>query len=139
MLTFTTTPAMWAILRAIDDQEKYPRLWAFILAVCMGAGLLLKSLIGILFAAAAAVIWLALTRQLFSPKTWKRLHPFTGLLVILAVAAPWHVLAILRNPPYFDFTLRSVPASSGSSSSTSRFCAFSICATRGITTRFLRK
>jgi hypothetical protein len=28
---------------------------------------------------------------------------------MLLIAAPWHVLATLRNPPYLDFTLRSEP------------------------------
>ncbi len=28
---------------------------------------------------------------------WRRLRPFTGLLLFLAVAAPWHILAGLRN------------------------------------------
>jgi hypothetical protein len=37
------------------------------------------------------------------------LHPFRGALVILLIAAPWHILATLRNPPYFAFTLRSGP------------------------------
>ena len=31
------------------------------------------------------------------------------MLVLLLIAAPWHVLATLRNPPYFDFTLHSGP------------------------------
>lgn len=35
--------------------------------------------------------------------------PFSGTLLILLVAAPWHVLATLRNPPYFDFTMSSGP------------------------------
>ena len=30
-------------------------------------------------------------------------------LVVLLIAAPWHVLATLRNPPYFDFTMHSAP------------------------------
>jgi hypothetical protein len=42
-------------------------------------------------------------------KIWKRLHPISGALIALAIAAPWHVLATLRNPPYFDFTMRSAP------------------------------
>ena len=29
------------------------------------------------------------------------------MLLLLAIAAPWHVLATLRNPPYFDFTMHS--------------------------------
>jgi hypothetical protein len=28
---------------------------------------------------------------------------------VMLVAAPWHVLATLRNPPFFDFTMRSGP------------------------------
>ena len=28
---------------------------------------------------------------------------------MLLIAAPWHVLATLRNPPYFDFTMHSGP------------------------------
>ena len=26
---------------------------------------------------------------------------------MLLIAAPWHILATLRNPPYFDFTMHS--------------------------------
>ena len=50
---------------------------------------------------------LVLTRQLFERRFWHRLHVWTGLLLMLAIAAPWHVLATLRNPPYLDFTLHS--------------------------------
>ncbi|HSP06623.1 MAG TPA: glycosyltransferase family 39 protein, partial [Acidobacteriota bacterium] len=32
-----------------------------------------------------------------------------GALIFLAIAAPWHILATLRMPPYFDFTLHSGP------------------------------
>jgi 4-amino-4-deoxy-L-arabinose transferase-like glycosyltransferase len=109
MLTLTTTLALWAFLRTIDSEEKHPRLWAFVLAASMGTGLLLKSLIGVLFPAAAALIYLALTSQLFSARVWKRLHPFSGTLIILLIAAPWHILATIRNPPYFDFTMHSAP------------------------------
>ena len=107
MLTFTVALAMWAFLRALDENEPHPRLWAFVLAVCMGVGLLLKSLIGVLFPVGGGIVYLFFTGQLFSARTWRRLHPFTGALVALMIAAPWHILATLRNPPYFDFSLRS--------------------------------
>lgn len=109
MLTFTVALAMWAFLRCLDENEPHPRVWAAVLAVSLALGLLLKSLIGVLFPVAAGVIYLVLTRQLFSASTWKRLYPFSGLAIILLIAAPWHILATLRNPPYFAFTLRSVP------------------------------
>jgi 4-amino-4-deoxy-L-arabinose transferase-like glycosyltransferase len=109
ILTFTVALGMWAFLRALDEEEPHPRFWAFVLAVNLGLGLLLKSLIGVLFPLAAGVIYLGLTHQLFSTRTWRRLRPFTGLLIVLLIAAPWHILATLRNPPYFSFTLHSGP------------------------------
>jgi len=109
ILTLTIALAMWGFLRAIDEEEPNPRLWAFLMAAGLGAGLLLKSLIGVVFPIGAAVIYLALTRQLFSARVWKRLHPFTGTLVILLIAAPWHILATIRNPPWFALTLHSGP------------------------------
>jgi 4-amino-4-deoxy-L-arabinose transferase-like glycosyltransferase len=109
ILTLTIALAIWSFLRAIDEEEKHPRLWSFLLAVSIGLGLLLKSLIGAVFPVGAGLIYLACTRQLFSRNVWKRIRPFTGLFIVLAVAAPWHILATLRNPPYFEFAWRSVP------------------------------
>jgi 4-amino-4-deoxy-L-arabinose transferase-like glycosyltransferase len=109
MLTLTVALALWAFLRALDQTEPHPRFWAFVLAVNLGLGLLLKSLIGVLFPIATILIYLGITRQLFSATAWRRLHPLSGLVVILLIAAPWHVLATLRNPPYFAFTLHSGP------------------------------
>src|SRR5208282_5209134 len=109
MLTFSVALSMWAFLRALDEEEPRPRFWAFVLAASLGVGLLLKSLIAVLFPAAAALIYLGLTRQLFSSRTWRRLHPFSGVLILLAIAAPWHILATLRNPPYFAWTIHTGP------------------------------
>ncbi len=66
MLTFTVALGMWAFLRALDEDEPHPRFWAFVFAVNLGLGLLLKSLIGVLFPVAAGLIYLLVTRQLFS-------------------------------------------------------------------------
>ena len=107
MLTLTIALGMWAFLRALDEEESYPRFWALVLAVSIALGLLLKSLIGVLFPLGAGVIYLSVTHQLFSSAAWRRLRPLSGLLVVLIIAAPWHILATLRNPPYFVFTLHS--------------------------------
>jgi 4-amino-4-deoxy-L-arabinose transferase-like glycosyltransferase len=109
MLTFTIAMAMWAFLRTLEEEEKQPRLWAAVFAASLGVGLLLKSLIAIVFPVAAAVIYLYATKQLFARRTWQRLRPIGGALIVLVVAAPWHVLATLRNPPYFAWTLKSGP------------------------------
>ena len=110
MVTFTVTLAMWALLRAVDEQEPHPRLWAFVLAASLGTGLLLKSLISVLFPVAAAVIYLGLTRQLFSARTWKRRHPYHrpgGRAADRSALA--HILAAVRNPPFFAWTLHNGP------------------------------
>ncbi|MGC2733857.1 MAG: glycosyltransferase family 39 protein [Candidatus Acidiferrales bacterium] len=109
-LAFTIALAMWAFLRVLDEAEPHPILWAILLASSLGAGLLLKSLIGIVFPVGAGLIYLSLTHQLLSKRTWKRLRPLTGSLIVIAIAAPWHILATVRNPPYFAFTLHSGPA-----------------------------
>ena len=74
----------------------------------MGTGLLLKGLIAAVFPVAAGLLYLALTRQFWLRRRGGGCRPFAGmLLLLLAIAAPWHVLATLRNPPYFDFTMHS--------------------------------
>jgi 4-amino-4-deoxy-L-arabinose transferase-like glycosyltransferase len=109
ILMFFCALAMWSYLRAVDEEEPQPRVWAFLLAVSLAAGLLLKSLIGVVFPVGAALIHMALTGRLFDRRAWRRLHPFTGVLVVLLIAAPWHILATIRNPPYFAFTWHSGP------------------------------
>src|SRR5579863_5550600 len=107
MLTASIALSMWAFLRAIDESDPHQRWWAFVLAASLGTSLLFKSLVGVVFPIAAALIYLGLTGQLLHAKVWRALHPWSGLLVALLIAAPWHVLAALRNPPYFDFTMHS--------------------------------
>jgi len=109
MLTFTTALAMWAFLRTLDEEEPHPRFWAFVMAASLGVGLLLKSLVGVVFPVAGALIYLFLTKQLFALRTWQRLRPISGFFIVLLIAAPWHILATLRNPPYFSLSFHSGP------------------------------
>jgi 4-amino-4-deoxy-L-arabinose transferase-like glycosyltransferase len=107
MQTFTVEFALWAFLRVMDENEPRPKLWSFLLAASLGTGLLIKSLIGVVFPVGAAILYLLLKRRLFDRSVWSRLRPFTSALIIITIAAPWHVLATIRNPPYFDFTMHS--------------------------------
>src|SRR5581483_3307606 len=75
MITFTIALAIWSFLRAIDEEEKHPRVWAFMLAASIGVGLLLKSLIGAAFPVGACILYLLFTRRLFSPEVWRRIRP----------------------------------------------------------------
>ncbi len=108
-LVLTIALAMWSLLRALDEGERRPAVWAAVMAASMGIGLLLKGLIAAVFPAGAALLYLFFAKQLFVRRTWQRLHPFRGLLIALLIAAPWHVLATLRNPPFAYFALSAGP------------------------------
>src|SRR3569833_3234332 len=56
---------------------------------------LAKGLIAPVFFLASAIPLLLLTGQW---RRWRELKPFTGILLYLAIAAPWHILCGLRNP-----------------------------------------
>ena len=111
MLTFTVALALWAFLRALneDDSEPHPHAWAYVLYIALAAGFLLKSLVGVVFPLAACFLYLAFTRRLFTSAVWGRLHIVSGTTLFLLLTAPWHVLATIRNPPYFAATLTSAP------------------------------
>jgi 4-amino-4-deoxy-L-arabinose transferase-like glycosyltransferase len=107
ILTLTITVALWSLVRALDEDERRPRAWAMAMWASMGTGMLLKGLIAAAFPAAAGLLYLALTRQLLRGSTWKRLRPWAGIGLFLLITAPWHVLATIKNPPFFDFTMHS--------------------------------
>ncbi len=111
VLTLTITVAMWAFLRLLDNEEARPGLWAMVFWGAMAVGLLLKGLIALVFPVGAAIVFLAITGKFRQRRTWRSLRILPGCALFLAIAAPWHILATLRNPPYFDFTMHSEPGS----------------------------
>ncbi|HZR65533.1 MAG TPA: glycosyltransferase family 39 protein [Terriglobales bacterium] len=70
-------------------------------AVCWGLAatcalnVLTKSLIGLVFPLGSIFLYLLITRNL---RHILKLRLFSSALVFLAIAAPWHILAALRNP-----------------------------------------
>ena len=111
MLTLAVTLGFFAFQRALneDGEERYSRRWAAVFPIALAFGVLLKGLIALVVPIGGALVYLAITRQLFMRETWRRLRPASGLLIFLLIAAPWHVAATLRMPPYLDFTMHSGP------------------------------
>ena len=109
ILTLTITGAIWAWLRLLDPDESPRQRDRVLLGVCLGVGLLLKGLIAVVFPIIAGLAYMACTRQLFARLSWRRLHPLSTLGIAAVIAAPWHILATLRNPPYLAFSLHSGP------------------------------
>ncbi|MDQ2925546.1 MAG: phospholipid carrier-dependent glycosyltransferase [Acidobacteriota bacterium] len=84
-----------SLLRRGFSQRRY----CFLFAIACALNVLTKGLIGIVFPVAIVAIYLLLTRGIKNTLTRiHELHPLTSLLIFLAIAAPWHILAGLANP-----------------------------------------
>jgi 4-amino-4-deoxy-L-arabinose transferase-like glycosyltransferase len=82
-------------LRTLDEQTpSIASCWA--LAATVALNVLTKGLIGIVFPAAIIGIYLILTGNL---KHLLRMRLISSTLVLLVIAAPWHIAAALENPP----------------------------------------
>ena len=68
--------------------------YPYLMWTALALAVLTKGLVALVFLFAAAFLYLALTGEL---RNWRRLKPFSGALLFLAIAAPWHILAGLRN------------------------------------------
>ena len=66
------------------------------MAAVIALNVLTKSLIGIVFPCAIIFLFLLLARDL---RHLFKMHLVSSTLVFLLIAAPWHILAAIRNPP----------------------------------------
>ena len=89
------TLTFWFFLESLE-QEKPSRAICWGLATVCALNILTKGLIGLVFPAGAIGLYLLLTGNL---RHLLRLRLFSSTLVFFAIAAPWHILAALRNPP----------------------------------------
>ena len=108
---------LFCFILGVRESPGWRRRWFFYgLYVSAALATLTKGLIGFLVTGAVMFLWLLVFNQ------WKRLRPLylpTGLLLFLAVAGPWHVLAALHNETWayryfvFEHWLRfTTPAAS---------------------------
>jgi 4-amino-4-deoxy-L-arabinose transferase-like glycosyltransferase len=92
LLSFLFLLALYCFLTGMESQRpaRFYIMWS-----ALALALLTKGLIAPVFFAGAAIPLLLLSGQ------WRRLGQFklfTGMLLFLVIAAPWHVLAGLANP-----------------------------------------
>ena len=88
------TLTFWLFLVSLEQAKPAPWTCWGLAAVC-ALNVLTKGLIGLVFPIGAIGLYLLLTGNL---RHLLKLRLLSGTLVFLAVAAPWHILAQLRNP-----------------------------------------
>ncbi len=93
LLSLLLACALYATLRALEPAAD-SRLWAAVFWLTLAGAVLTKGLVAIVFLLGTLALYLPLAGEL---RLWRRLHPVLGSTLFLAVAAPWHVLAGLRN------------------------------------------
>ena len=106
ILSFLLALALYCFLTGLEDNRpaKIYTMWA-----ALALALLTKGLIAPVFFGAAVVPYLLLTGDW---RLWRRLRPFTGIVLFLLIAAPWHILAGLHNPDQ-GHPFGNVPSAAG--------------------------
>jgi 4-amino-4-deoxy-L-arabinose transferase-like glycosyltransferase len=101
-LTFFLTGAMCGFLLAqhAPYRPDLQRNWLWFAWAMMAGAVLSKGLVGIVLPGIALVGYTLLTRNGW---VWLRLRWFSGLLILLAITAPWFVLVMQRNPEFGQF------------------------------------
>lgn len=88
------TLGFYFFLRGVHEQRpSLASCWG--LAIAAALNVLTKGLIGLVFPASIILVYLWMSGNL--RHLW-RMRLFSSFLVFLAVAAPWHILAEIRNP-----------------------------------------
>jgi 4-amino-4-deoxy-L-arabinose transferase-like glycosyltransferase len=94
LLTFFIALAMYGFLTGLEDRKASRFYLAY---ASLAIAVLAKGLIAPVFFVAAVAPYLLITGEW---RRWRQMKLFTGLLLFLAIAAPWHILAALRNPDH---------------------------------------
>ena len=92
LLSLLIAASLYFFLTALEPGESAWRWYAGY--CCMALGVLTKGLIALAFPGATAFLFLVITGEW---RRWRDFRLLSGLALFLALAAPWHILAGLRN------------------------------------------
>ncbi len=76
------------------------KIWMLVTWAALALSILSKGLIGGVLPGAVLVLYTLIQRDF---ALWKRLHLVSGLLLFLALTAPWFIAVSLANPEFFHF------------------------------------
>jgi 4-amino-4-deoxy-L-arabinose transferase-like glycosyltransferase len=93
ILSLLIAAAFYCLVSALDGSNS--RWYWYAGYVLLAFAVLTKGLLALVVIGMTLVAYLAVTGEW---RRWREFHLFSGLLLFLAVAAPWHILAGLRNP-----------------------------------------
>lgn len=92
LLSLLIAASLYFFLTALELQRNAWR-W-YVAYACVALGVLTKGLIALAFPAGAAFLYVAVTGEW---RRWREFRLVSGTALFLLIAAPWHILAGLRN------------------------------------------
>jgi 4-amino-4-deoxy-L-arabinose transferase-like glycosyltransferase len=101
MLLLCTTTSLVALYEALEIEGHALR-GSIVMFAAAGVGTITKGPVALVVPLLVAVVWALLRRQ---PSLLARLHWGKGLLVYLAIVAPWLILVEVRNPGFFRYAV----------------------------------
>jgi len=97
ILSLFIAAAFYCLVSALDRPDS--RFAWYATYAMLALAVLTKGLLALVVIGITVVAYLAITGEW---RRWREFHLFSGLLLFFAIAAPWHILAGLRNPAVGD-------------------------------------
>ncbi|MFY9790253.1 MAG: glycosyltransferase family 39 protein [Candidatus Sulfotelmatobacter sp.] len=97
ILSLFIAASFYCFATALEDGDAWRWYGGY---ACMALAVLTKGLLAIVVVGLALLLYAAISGEW---RRWREFRLFTGTLVFLAIAAPWHILAGIRNPHFFWF------------------------------------
>jgi 4-amino-4-deoxy-L-arabinose transferase-like glycosyltransferase len=97
ILSFFIALSFYCFTTALEERQAWRWYGGY---ACMALAVLTKGLVALVLVGFAMLLYLAVSGEW---RRWREFRLGTGLLLFLAIAAPWHILASLRNPRFFWF------------------------------------
>ncbi|HET6217597.1 MAG TPA: glycosyltransferase family 39 protein [Acidobacteriaceae bacterium] len=97
ILSFFIAAAFYFFVTALEDGNAWRWYGGY---ACVALAVLTKGLLAIVVVGLSLVLYIAISGEW---RRWREFRLFTGTLLFLLIAAPWHVLAGIRNPHFFWF------------------------------------
>ncbi len=94
LLSLLLCGVLYLFLQALGPETQTTARRAYLGWALLAAAVLTKGLVAPVFVLAAMALYLPITGE---ARQWRQLRPFGGVLLFVALAAPWHILAGLRN------------------------------------------
>jgi len=98
ILSALIAACMYLVATALSDKSQ-PWRW-YVAYACLALAVLTKGLLPIVVVAGAFFWYVVISGEW---RRWREFRLGTGLLLLVAIAGPWHVLAGVRNPGFFWF------------------------------------